>query len=114
MLSGPGVSLRSQSTEVRCHGEDQGGGTLEGLSVPGGTTHFEDEDGLLYVTMQAYVSKSPMGPVILVSRVPIMKKGLVSKRYDDTPVHAANVIRMIGAVLEEAGASWRGFSTGGR
>ena len=32
----PGVSVRSQSNEAGCHGEDPGGGTLGGLSVPGG------------------------------------------------------------------------------
>ena len=41
-----------------------------------GTTHFDDKDGLFYVTKTIYVGKSPMGPVILVSRAPIMKGGL--------------------------------------
>ena len=45
-----------------------------------GTTHFDDEDGLFYVTKEVDVDKSPMGPVTLVSRDPIMKNGIVSKR----------------------------------
>ena len=45
--------------------------------------------------MEVYFGKSPVGPVILVSRAPIMKN-------DETPVHVADVIHMTGAVLEKA------------
>ena len=41
--------------------------------------------------------KSPVGPVISVSRAPTMKGGLVARRCDETPVHVADVIRMTGA-----------------
>ena len=58
--------------------------------------------------MEVHVGKSPVGPIILVSRAPIMKNGLKSKRYDETPVHVADVIRMTGAVLEERRQESRG------
>ena len=66
-----------------------------------GTSHFDGEDGLLYVTMEIYFGKSTVGPVILVSRAPIMKNVLCLSQYDETPVHVADVIRMTGAVLEK-------------
>ena len=58
--------------------------------------------------MEVYVGKSPVGPVILASRAPIMKNGLMSKRYDETPVNVADVIRMTGAVLKEKRQESRG------
>ena len=48
-------------------------GCLEDYQFLVGTKHFDDEDGLLYVTKKVYVGKSPVRPVILVSRAPIMK-----------------------------------------
>ena len=82
-----------------------------------GKTHFDDEDGLLYVTKVVDVGKkSPVGPVVtLVSRALIMKDGLVASRYDEIPVHdAADVFRMMTeSVLDtrrqEVGVFWRGF-----
>ena len=52
-----------------------------------GATHFDGGDVLFYV--------------ILGSRVPVMKGRLVARRYDKTPVHVVDVIRMTGAVLEK-------------
>ena len=86
----------------------QGEGRLEDYQFLVGTTHFDDEDGLLYVSKEVYVGKSPVGPVILVKRAPIMKNGLVSKRYDDTPVYVEDVIRMTGAVLDTRRQESRG------
>ena len=48
-----------------------------------GTKRFDDEDGLLYVTMRVDVGKSPIGPVIIVSRAPILKGGLEARRHDE-------------------------------
>ena len=72
----------------------QGGGRLECYQFLVGTKHFNDEDGLLHVTKKVYVGKSPVGPVILVSRAPIMKGGLVATRYNETPLRVEDVIRM--------------------
>ena len=41
---------------------------------------------------KVYVGKFPVGPINLVSRAPIMKGGLVARQYDETLVHAADVI----------------------
>ena len=41
--------------------------------------------------------------MILVSRAPIHKNGVVSSRADSTPVHVADVVKMTGEVLEEDG-----------
>ena len=79
----------------------QGVGRVEDYQFLVGTTHFDDEDNLLYVTKEVYVGKSPVGPVILVKRAPIMKGGLVAKRIDDTPVYVEDVVRMTGAVIAE-------------
>ena len=65
------------------------------------TTHFNNEDNILYVTMEVYVGKSPDGSVILVRRAPIMKGGLVAKRIDDTPVYVMDLVRMAGAVIAD-------------
>ena len=83
-------------------------GRLEDYQLLVGTNHFDDEDGLLYVTKEVYVGKSPVGSVILVSRAPIMKGGLVAKRYNETPVHVADVIRTTGAILEKRRLESRG------
>ena len=62
--------------------------------------HFDQEDGLLFVTKKVYVGKPLVGPVILVSRAPTMKGGLVARRYDETLVYVEDIVRMMGAVLE--------------
>ena len=66
-----------------------------------GTTHFDDEDNLINVTKEVCLGKYPARSVILISRAPIMKCGLVSKRIDDTPLHVEDVVRMTGAVIAE-------------
>ena len=52
-----------------------------------GTTHFDDEDCLLYVTEKVYFGKPPVGPVILLSRNPVTNGGMFAKHYDETPVY---------------------------
>ena len=47
------------------------------------------------------MGKSPVGPVILVKRTPIMKGGIVSTRIDDAPVYVEDVVRMTGSVIPE-------------
>ena len=74
---------------------------MKGYQFLVGTTHFNDEDNLLYVTMEVYVRKSPVGPVILVKWAPIMKGGLVVKRIDDTPGYVEDVVQMTGTVIPE-------------
>ena len=71
----------------------QGVGPLEDYQFLEGTTHFDDEENLIYVTKEVYMGKSPEGSFILVSRAPIMKGGLVSTRVDDTAVYAEGVVR---------------------
>ena len=61
-------------------------GRMEDFQFQVGTTHFDDEDSLLNVTKEVYVGQSPEGSVILVSRAPIMKGGLVATRIDGTPM----------------------------
>ena len=78
-----------------------GEGSVEDYQYLVGTTHFHDEDTLLYVTQKVYVGRSPIGAVILVSRAPIHKNGLVSSRADSTPVHVEDIIRMTGEVLQQ-------------
>ena len=79
----------------------QGVGQVEDYQFLVGTTHFDDDYNLLYVTKEVYLGKSPVGPVILVKRAPIMRGGLVAKRIDDTPVYVEDVVRMTGAVIPE-------------
>ena len=67
-----------------------------------GTTHFDDEFGLLYVATEVYVGQSPDGLVILISRAPIMKGGLVAKCIDETPVFVEDVVRMTKAVIADS------------
>ena len=66
-----------------------------------GTTHFGDEDGLLYVTQLVYEGRSPVGKVILVIRAPVHRNGLVSSRASSTPVHVEDIVRTIGEVCED-------------
>ena len=56
---------------------------------------------MLYVTIQIYVGRSPVGEVILVSRAPIHRNGLISSRADSTPVCVEDIVRLTGEVLEE-------------
>ena len=78
-----------------------------------GTTHFDDEDSLLYVTQKVYVGRSPVGAVILVRRAPIHENGLVSSRADSTSVHVEDIVRMTGEVLlEEDGPTGKGNQFG--
>ena len=67
-------------------------GRLEDYQFMVGTTHFDEEGGLLYVTKEVYVEQSPEGSVILVSLALIMKGGLVVKRIDETPVSVEDVV----------------------
>ena len=57
-----------------------------------GEGRLEEVDGLLYVMKEVYIGNSSMGLVIFVSRAPIMKGGLVARRYDETLMHVTDVI----------------------
>ena len=48
------------------------------------------------------MGQSPERSVILVSRAPVMKRGLVTKCFDETPVYVDDVVRMTGAVIAES------------
>ena len=78
-----------------------GEGCFEDYQYLMGTTHFNDEDGLLYVTQKVYVGSSPVGEVILVSRAPVHSNGLVSSRVDSTPICVEDIVRLTGEVIEE-------------
>lgn len=67
-------------------------GPLEGNQFLEGTKHFDEEDGLLFVTKEVYVRKSPVGQILLVERASIMKGDLVAKRYDETPVYGEDLV----------------------
>ena len=45
--------------------------------------------------------------MILTSRAPIHRNGLVSSRGDSTPVHVEEIVRLTGEVLEEEGGPIR-------
>ena len=61
-----------------------------GLPVPGGTTHFNDEDGLLYVT----------------------KGGLFVKQHNETPLYVDHVVQISGAVIADKKMSRGGHPSG--
>ena len=76
-------------------------GSVEDYQYLVGTNHFDDEDWLLYVTQIFYVRRSPVGEVILVSRAPVHKNGLISSRADSTPVRAKDFVRLAVDALED-------------
>ena len=78
----------SNLTKYELHGL----GRLEDYQFLVDTTHFDDEDDLFYITKEVYVGQSQEVSVILVSRAPIMKGGLVSTRSDKTPVYGEDVV----------------------
>ena len=55
------------------------------------TTHFDDEDNLLYVTKEVYVGQSAEGSVIL-----------VAKSIDEKPVYVEDFLRMTGTVIADS------------
>ena len=81
-------------------------GRLEDYHFFGGSTHVDEEDGLLYVTKEVYVGKSPEGSVILVSRAPVMKVGLVANRVDETPMYVEDLVRMTRSAIADKSGSF--------
>ena len=45
--------------------------------------------------------KSPVRQIILISQAPIIKGGLVARRFDEDPVYFKDIARMTGAVLDK-------------
>ena len=41
-------------------------------------THYDDENGLIYVTTKVWVGSSPVGPGVLTERVSVLANDLVS------------------------------------
>ena len=83
-----------------------GEGCVEDYQYLVGISHFDDEDGLLYVTQKVYIGRSPVRQVILVNRASIHRNGTVSSRADSTPIHVADIVHMTGEVIEnEEGAA---------
>ena len=76
-----------------------GEGCVEDYQYLVGTTHYDDEVGLLCVTQKVYVGSSPVGKVMLVSRAPVLRNGVVSSRADSSPAHVADIVRMTGKAL---------------
>ena len=59
-----------------------------------GITHYHDEDGLLYVTIEVFKGSTPDGPCILGERSPILSNCLVSTKHSTVPVHVHDVVLM--------------------
>ena len=59
------------------------------------STHFDDEDDLLYVIKEVDVK------VILISLAPITKSDLIGRRYDDTREYVEGVINDGGSPREQ-------------
>ena len=55
------VTFDPNPTECDVTARPQGVGWLEDCQFLVVTTHFDDEDGLLYVTKEAYIGQSPEG-----------------------------------------------------
>ena len=87
----PGMWYDPKLTKYDISAQLMGKGCIEDFQYLMGTTHFDDEDGLLYVTQKVYERRSPVGKVILVSRF----------SGSQTPVHVEDIVRLTGEVLEE-------------
>ena len=72
-----------------------GEGSVEDFEYLVGTTLFDDEDGLLYVTTKVFEGSIPDGPCILGERSPILANGVVSARHSTVSVHVRNIVLMI-------------------
>ena len=56
-----------------------------------GTTHYDDEDSLLYGTIVGY---SPVGPVVLAVRAPVLANRLVFVKHNEIPAHVGDIVKM--------------------
>ena len=56
----PGLWYDPKLTKFDISAQLMGEGTVEDYQCPVGTTHFDDEDGLLYVTQKAYKGSSTL------------------------------------------------------
>ena len=74
----------TQSTKIASAVRD---GTVENFEYLVGTTHYDDEDGLLYLPTQIFDGSTPNSPCILGKRSPILPNGLVPIKHSTVPTH---------------------------
>ena len=71
-----------------------GEATVKNYQYLVGMTHYNDADGLLYVTNKVFVGSSPVGSVIWAERAPVLANGLVSVKHCKIPVHIGDIEKM--------------------
>ena len=86
-----------------------GEATVEGFQYLVGTTHYDDEDGQLYVTTKVFVGSSPVDPVVMAERAPVLANGLVSIKHSKIPGHIGDIFTMTGRAQDsvQAANEWR-------